>query len=303
MTKKEKRPMFTLIIILLGLFILSNIFASYIENRSNRGTENGNVAVIEIKGLILGDSASGLLSDTTASSSKIVRQIEDACNDPLTEAIVLEINSGGGSPVASDEIATTVKDCGKPTVAWIREAGASGAYWIATAADHVIAHPLSITGSIGVRGSYLDFSGLLRRYNITYQRLVAGKYKDAGSPYKQLTPEEERILQGKINLIHDAFIKEIANNRNKTKEYVTDHADGMFLLGEEAYDLGLVDELGGKKEVKEYLQKELNTTIDFFYIKEEFTLTDLLSSISEKHGFAIGEGVASKLTSRQGIFA
>ncbi len=296
MMEKNNKIM-KLITIIAVLYLLSTIITALIGEE----TRTGNVAVISIKGTIMSDDNQGLITSKVASATRIIREIEQANKDKKTKAIVLEINSGGGSPVASDEIARAIKKSNKTTIAWIREAGASGAYWIASATDHIIAHPLSITGSIGVIGSYLDFSGLLNKYNITYQRLVAGKYKDAGTPFKELTPEEKKILEEKINIIYDAFIREIAKNRNMSYEKVKEEANGMFMLGEEAYKKGFIDELGSKEEVKKYLEKKLNMSIKFYYFKKELSLTDLLATISEKHGYAIGEGIGSKITSKEVI--
>ena len=89
----------------------------------------------------------------------------------------------------------------KPTIALIREIGTSGAYWIAASADRIVADELSLTGSIGVTSSYLEFEGLLNRYDINYQQISAGKYKELGNPLKELTEEERQTLQEKINKI------------------------------------------------------------------------------------------------------
>jgi len=300
---KTKHPIITTLLILIGLFILSSIFATITTVGSVFEEEEGegNVALISVKGVITGDESGGLIDQTTTASSSIVKLIKEAEEDPGIKAIVLEINSPGGSPVASDEIATAIKNTDKPTVAWIREIGTSGAYWIATATDHIIAHKLSLTGSIGVRASYLEFSGFLKRYNVTYQRLVAGKYKDTGSPFKQLTPEEETLLQAKINKIHEAFIKEVAQNRNLPEDTVRELANGMFYLGEEALTYGLIDEVGGREEVTEYLEKTLNTSITYKEFKEKKSLAELLAGIVSNHGYAVGQGIMNTMITTQQV--
>src|SRR3989338_8536572 len=130
---------------------------------------SGNVALIPIDGVIIGTEDSGFLFDGVTSSPEAVEFIEKAEKNPSIKAIILEINSPGGSAVASEEIANAVKKVNKTTVAWVREAGASGAYWVASASDHIVASRMSVTGSIGVIASYLEFPGLLERYNVTYQ--------------------------------------------------------------------------------------------------------------------------------------
>ena len=107
----------------------------------------------------------------------------------------MEINSPGGSAVASDEIATAVKNAKKPVISLIREVGASGGYWVASASDYIIANRMSITGSIGVISSYLEFSGLMEKYGVGYERLVAGENKDLLTPYKKLEADQKALVQ------------------------------------------------------------------------------------------------------------
>src|SRR3989338_7528837 len=152
-----------------------------------------NVALIKIEGPILTGKES--FFEPVASSSEIMGFIEEASEDSGIDAIILEINSPGGSAVASDEIVSSISKVKKPKISFIREVGASGDYWVAASTDYIIANRLSITGSVGVISSYLEFAGLLRDYNVTYRRLVAGKYKDIGDPFRELTNPEEAILQ------------------------------------------------------------------------------------------------------------
>jgi len=219
------------------------------------GDYGNKVAVIPIRGLITTQDAEMFFDGT--SSKEIIEYIEIADEDTSIKAIVFEINSGGGSAVASDEIGSAIKKTNKTTVAWIREAGASGGYWVASCTDHIIANRMSITGSIGVISSYIEFPGLLEKHNITYTRLVGGEYKDAGIPMRETTQEELDLMQEKVDVIHDIFIREVAVNRDLSEEYVREVATGMFFIGTEALELGLVDELGGKDEVEVYLSKEL----------------------------------------------
>jgi len=143
----------------------------------------GNVALISVEGIIMGGGSS--FGQEIVSSKTIVDFLKDAEEKSRVEAVVLEINSPGGSAVASDEIASQIKKMEKPVVVVIREVGASGGYWVASAADYVIANRMSITGSIGVISSYLEFSGLMERYGVSYERLVAGEYKDTFSRVKR----------------------------------------------------------------------------------------------------------------------
>ena len=238
----------------------------------------GNVARIPIKGLISVDTM-GSFDDST-SSTEIVRLIGNAEKDDSIKAIMLDINSGGGTPVASLEIAEAVKKVEKPVVAVVRDIGASGAYWIASAADRIFAMPVSITGSIGVRSGHFDISGLLEDYNVSYTRLVAGKYKDTGSPFRALTPEEKILLQKKLDEIHVYFMEQVAENRGMEMAKVRELATGMFYTGIEAKRNGLIDELGGFEEAEDYLEKELGVDVDVKIIQPKASLYDLLYGVS-----------------------
>jgi protease-4 len=253
----------------------------------------GNVALIKVEGVILtaGDSP----FTQTASSTQIVRLIEKADKSPLVEAIIFEINSPGGSAVASDEIGTAIKKTNKTTVALIRQVGASGGYWVASATDHIIANRMSVTGSIGAIGSYLGYSGLIQRYNITYERLVAGEHKDLGIPYRELEDDEREILQNVLDKVHEEFIKEVAANRNLELDYVRDISTGLFYLGSEAKELGLIDELGGREEAVDYIEETLNITAEVSEYRKKKTFFEQLSEVFWENSFFIGRGLAQGL--------
>src|SRR3989338_7280984 len=178
----------------------------------------GNVALIPIEGVITSDG-SNYFGQATISSQDIVQFIEDADSNEDIKVILLELNSPGGTPVGTDEIASAVLAAEKPVVAVIREVAASGGYWVASAAEHVIANRMSMTGSIGVFSGYLEFSGLMEKYGIGYERLIAGENKDIGTPFRKLTDKEKKILQKQLDQLHDFFIMEVATNRDipKTK--------------------------------------------------------------------------------------
>ncbi|MEK6923534.1 MAG: signal peptide peptidase SppA [Nanoarchaeota archaeon] len=218
--------------------------------------------------------------------------IKEANSDPIIKAIILEINSPGGTVVASQEIAQEVEEAKKPTVAFIREVGASGAYWIASEADIIVASEASITGSIGVTSSYLQFAGLFEDYGVTYERLVSGNLKDAGSPYKELTPAERDYLQSKINKIHNLFVSEVAENRKMTKTKVDSLATGEIWLGLEAKEIGLVDEVGDKDAAQKAAEKLIGAKDSRLVEYEpEQSLFSLLSINTEKFAFWMGKGI------------
>tara|TARA_Y100000310_G_scaffold341249_1_gene439808 strand:+ start:378 stop:1358 length:981 start_codon:yes stop_codon:yes gene_type:complete len=300
--KITKKPWFWIILgVICGLFFFSFIFLSLIVAilsgaSTTSATGTGNIALIPVEGAISASSASGYFSESGASSESIVTQIESANEDESIDAIVFWINSPGGSAVASDEIASAVLASEKPTVAVIREVGASGAYWIASATDYVIANRMSITGSIGVISSYLEFSELMENYGIGYQRLVAGENKDIGTPFRALAASEEDLLQGKLDLIHDYFIDAIASNRGLERMTVAAAATGEFYLGVEALELGLVDVLGDLDNAEAYLlETELIEVNGYVEYGASGSIFDMLAGLSVLHGFAIGDSIGSKI--------
>lgn len=282
------------IIVVAALGFFSLMFAG-IAALISAPAESGNAAIIPVKGIIMADESYGSFGNIIASSTKVIENIDKADNNPNVKAIIFDINSPGGSAVASDEIAARISKLNKTTVAVIREEGASGAYWIASATDYIIANRMSITGSVGVIGSYLDISGFLNRYNITYQRLVAGSEKDIGSPLKNLTAEERGIMQEKLDKIHRIFLDEVAQNRLLTDEEVAEISTGVFFLGIEAIDLGLVDELGDIDSAKQHIANELNMTIYAFEYREKKSFVDLLSETFSQQSFFVGKGIGSAI--------
>jgi len=298
MVKKTGWGFIILVLVVLGLF--SIIIAGAIGLFITEPLEIGNVAVIEVKGAITSFS-SGFGSDN-ADVDDIVKFIEHAEEDKGVQAVVFLINSPGGAPVASDEIARAINRLNKTTVAVIRDVGASGAYWIATTTDHIIANPMSITGSIGVLGSYLEFGDLLSEYNVTYRRLVSGKYKDLGSPLKEMTVEEAVIFQTVLDEIHNEFVNTVAENRGMDVETVKELATGQFYTGRQALELGLIDELGALEEAEEYIKKvEKLEEIELAYYKKPKSFLESMMEATQDSSFNVGRGIGSSLKQDDGV--
>jgi len=204
----------------------------------------GNIAVINLHGVI-GQSD---LFTTGVDPVEVVNNLKEAELNPLIKAVILDIDSGGGTVVGSAIIMERVLNMSKPVIALVRDAGASGAYWIASACDKIVAHRFSMLGSIGVSSSYLDFSGLLERYNVSYVNLSIPEYKDMLSPYKEPTSGELSLMLDKLQNIYDYFVESVASNRNIQIDEMRVIADGRIYLGYEAIDLGLIDVLGSDDE-------------------------------------------------------
>ena len=296
--KPQKNRWWQAIKIILGLVILSfvlSVIISLLIIEDGFDGLDGNVAVIDITGTILAEEDTDFIFEDVTSSDDIRRLIRKADRNDGIKAIVFRINSPGGSAVASEEIANEIKSINKTTVAWIREIGTSGAYWIASASDHVIANRMSITGSIGVIASYLGFAGLLEGHNVTYERLVSGNLKDIGSPFKEMTQEERVLFQKSLDSIHDYFVEEVAKNRNLKKKDVEKIATGQFFIGAEAKELGLVDELGGREEVIAHIEGKIGEDADFVSYETKKGFFESLGKIFNENSFYIGKGIGNSM--------
>lgn len=191
------------------------------------------------------------------SSEDIVYSIEAAENDDSIKAIILEVDSYGGNPVAGEEVSIALKKANKPTVALIRSGGASAAYLAASGVERIFASKHSDVGSIGATMSYLDNVGKNKKEGLAYIPLSSGKFKDSGDPNKSLSLEERNLFMRDVNIMHQNFVKMVAENRNLDIKKVEKLADGSTMLGEMALQNGLIDQIGGLPEVKEYLKEKI----------------------------------------------
>jgi protease-4 len=178
---------------------------------------------ISLHGSIITYTAEHAEGDTyfdydVTSSDYVDYLITTANEDPDIHGIIVEVDSGGGSPVAGEEIANAIKRSKKPVVAYIRDLGASSAYLSVSSADKILASKNSDVGSIGVTMSYLSNVESNYSNGYTYEQLSTGRYKDAGSPDKPLTEEERALFMRDLNILHDNFVKVVAENRNLPAE-------------------------------------------------------------------------------------
>ncbi len=202
------------------------------------------VAVIPVVGEIgYGASSENV---TVANPDVFSKMMDEANNDPSVGAIVLDINSPGGSPVAGEEMLEKVNSSKKPVIARISDTGASAAYMVASGADEIVASPSSWVGSIGVILTLSDLSEYYNKQGIDIYSITGGKYKDMGADYRNLTSEEKNMLQTMIDEQYDYFIKVVAQNRHLSVDYVKKIAEGRPYTGQQGLNISLVDRLGGK---------------------------------------------------------
>lgn len=222
------------------------------NNKEKSVTVPDRVAVISVEGSIVCgpaeadnpfDKSSGVTSGT------IMKQLREAAEDKSVKAVLLRIDSGGGSATAAEEVGRELKrfkeKSKKPIVATMSNTGASAAYWIAVcASDKVYANATTLTGSIGVYMPYMNVEELYKKIGITSDRIKSGPHKDIMSYDRPMTPEEKTIMQNMVNEIYEEFLEVVAAGRKLEVAKVRELADGRVYTGKQAKNLGLVDEIG-----------------------------------------------------------
>ncbi len=254
--------------VLLGLFLLSLYALSYLTNREESLWGGEKIAVIELRGVIL-------------DPQPVVEKLVKLRKNDTVKAIVLRIDSPGGGVGPAQEIYSEVKKAQKEKKVLVSmgSVAASGGYYIACAADTIMANPGTITGSIGVIMESLNVEELLQKIGLRSMVVKAGKHKDLGSPLRAMTEEEKKLLQGVLDSVHDQFIRAVAEGRKLPVEKVRELADGRIFSGEQARNLGLVDELGGLEEAIAMAAKMAGIRGEpevIYAEKKKFSLLDFL---------------------------
>ncbi|MDP3939491.1 MAG: signal peptide peptidase SppA [Deltaproteobacteria bacterium] len=195
------------------------------------------VGVVPIEGII------GL----DVESDKIIEQLEAFKDNPSVKAVVVRISSPGGSVGPSQEIYDKILEVSeeKHVVASLADVAASGGYYVAAAADKIVANPGTITGSIGVIAEFPNFAQLLDKIGVKQAVVKSGEFKDIGSPVRDLTEKEKQLMQGLIDNVYDQFVMAIVEGREMERDAILPYADGRVFSGEQALAYGFVDDLGG----------------------------------------------------------
>lgn len=201
-----------------------------------------------------------LIYDQTP-ADEVIWAVEKAQDAENVKALIIEIDSGGGYPVAGEEMMRAFKDSKKPVIAFIRTRGTSAAYMAATGAETIFASESSDVGSIGVTQSYLQNTDKNKKDGLTYIDLASGKFKDTGSPDKVITQEEKDYLMRDINIMYNHFVALVSQNRNLSIEKVKALADGSSILGAAALKAGLIDKIGLFPDVKNFVSEKIGTPV------------------------------------------
>jgi len=251
-----------------------------------KGTSGPHTAVIEIKGEI----ASG----ADASADLVVAAMRSAFEDRGAKAVVLLINSPGGSPVQAgiinDEIRRLKAKHGKPVYVVVEESCASAAYYIAVAADKIFVDKASIVGSIGVLMDGFGFTGLLDKLGVERRLMTAGENKGFLDPFSPQTEKQRAFAQTMLDQIHRQFIDVVKAGRGKRLKETPDMFSGLFWSGQQAIELGLADQLGNL----DYVAREVVKAEDVIdYTRRE----NVAERLVKRFGAAIGEGSVKALKS------
>ncbi|MFB3926364.1 MAG: signal peptide peptidase SppA [Syntrophales bacterium] len=221
------------------LFAVGILFFLFMFGISRLGGERKSFASSEKIGVV---NVKGIITD----SKSIVDQISRYSDDGKIKAVVIRIDSPGGGVAASQEIYDAVTNLKKKkkTVVSMGSVAASGGYYIACAADRIVANPGTVTGSIGAIMHFSNVEDTLKKIGVRSSVVKSGKYKDSGSPLREMTPEEKLLFQGVINDIYEQFVETVSKARKISREKMKDIADGRIFTGRQAQKLGLVDTLG-----------------------------------------------------------
>jgi protease IV len=266
------------IAVIVGFFFSIFYLIGWHGSRAKRFSFGGNIAVVEIKGVI-------------TQSSPIIDEIRQYEEDDGVKAIILRIDSPGGGVGASQEVYQEVLRAKKKkkVITSMGGVAASGGYYIACASDLIVANPGTITGSIGVIMQFTNLEDLLKKIGVKGFVVKAGENKDIGSPFREMTPEEKRLMQGVLDNVHQQFIQAVVEGRRLDRAKVVPIADGRILTGEQAKEVGLVDRMGNLQDAIDAAAKMAGITgkPGVVYPKKkrslwEFFLEETTSAISEK---------------------
>ncbi|MFP4026591.1 MAG: signal peptide peptidase SppA [Candidatus Brocadiia bacterium] len=246
------------------------------------------VVCIPVEGMIFGSSSA---SNELTPVRFVSEQLRRAKRDSRVRGAVIFVDSPGGGITASDILLREIKefrkgDDGKPVVVCMRDMAASGGYYISCGADKIIAHPTTVTGSIGVLMPMYDATELLGKVGVKNETITSGDFKDIGSPFTEKTQEqkekERELLQTIVIQLHTRFVEVVAEGRNMKPEEVRKLADGRIFTGPQAAENRLVDEVGYESDAIEAIKKmEGLKNVHLVQYKRVITLTDVVAAFGE----------------------
>jgi protease-4 len=224
------------------------------------GRGNDKIVLLDLSGMLTEQERQGTLIPSPSIVAELKEGLDVAARDTAVRAVILRINSPGGTITASDilhhEVVRFKERTGKKVTAVIMDVGASGGYYVASAADRIVAHPTTVTGSIGVILLTVNFEGLLEKIGVEGQAIKSGEMKDMGSPFRSLRPEERAVFQGIIDQMYDRFVRVVSEGRGIPADEVRRIADGRVYTAPQALEHKLVDRIGYLDDAVEMTREE-----------------------------------------------
>ncbi len=219
------------------------------------------IKVIQLSGMIMDNDEPSVFSLADSSTGSTIKKLRKAAENKKIKAVLLRINSPGGTVATSQELNQAVIELRekKPVFSSMGDVAASGGYYVACATDKIYANPGTLTGSIGVILNGMNFKGLADKLGIQPQVVKSGLFKDIASPYRPMTEDERKILQNMIDDSYDQFVNAVATGRKMKVEDVKKLADGRIYTGRQAKKNGLIDELGSYQDALKGLQAQCRT--------------------------------------------
>ena len=258
------------------------------------GSGKDKILLMDISGLI--SEEEGGISGEPGPVARIKEELTKASKDDRIKAIILRINSPGGTVTASDliyhEIMRYKEKKDVKVIASIMDLGASGGYYVAQSADKIMAHPTSVVGSIGVIMMKLDVAVLLAKIGVEATAIKSGAKKDMGSPFRALTAEEKEIFQSVIDSMYNKFLRVVAKGRKMEMEGLKKIADGRIYTAEQSMALGLIDEIGYIDDTIELTKREtgLEEASVVVYYRPSSYKNNIYSKISGERVDLLGIG-------------
>lgn len=270
---------------MLAYVVVIFVFLKNPVDSTVKGGDAPYAAVIEVNGVIA--------AAQDASADNIITALRDAFEDEQVLGVVLRINSPGGSPVQSgyvfDEIKRLKETRELPVYAVISDLGASGAYYIAAAADEIYADKASLVGSIGVVGSGFGFTGAMEKLGVERRLYTSGEHKGFLDPFSPENPEEKKFWQGVLKVTHNQFIEQVRLGRGDRLKETPEMFSGLVWSGEQAVDMGLID---GLSSTSALVRTKFNTEEMVNFTRQP----DPWESLVQKLGASIGSGIATAIT-------
>jgi protease-4 len=230
-----------------------------IDAQPGKGFRQSKIAMIPVEGMLMNANGGGFLQPTENPLSLFTQQLNEAEKDDGVKAVVLRVNSPGGTVTTSDamyqEILRFKAKTHKPVIASCQEICASGAYYVSCGADKIMAQPTSVVGSIGVIFNTFEFEGTMAKIGMQAEAIKSGPLKDMGSPFKHLTDEERKVMQGMVDEYYGRFLMVLKNNRTVEPSKQTIATDGRVFSGEKAKEIGLIDDIGMLEDALDMARK------------------------------------------------